>query len=876
VTVLRRISNLFSGSKLQREIERELAAHIEMRIEDNIASGMNPQEARRAALIGFGNPTLMKERTTESDAAMYLVSVWTDARYAIRQLRKSPGYALTAILTLALAIGVNSAVFSLVHAILLRELPFDQPSQVFHLENNAGLSFDFGSHEFKVSFDNAARSFHTIDSAAVYSTSGVNVDWGRGVSERVEATEASAHFLDVLGVKPQLGRGFEPEEDIPGNDQVVLISDAFWRGSLAADPGALGRPIRINGFLFTIIGVLPARMDFPAKTALWTPTIFDSHTYLREGGAFFTSTIVRVKAGVTTDQLRGEFRARALHSSGTAKEQPDAEMPILTPIAAELTRSIRSSLLTLSGAVGFVLLIACANIAGLLLVRTAERRAEFALRAALGAARVRLLGQQLVESTLLALCGGALGILCAHAGLRLLYVFRPAALNAFDRPSIDGTVLAFSAGLAILTGLGFGIVPAWLASREDPVSALKAGVWRATPAGTRLRKALVAGEIGLALVLLIGAGLLLRTMANISKVPLGFDTQGILSFSVSLHGEPYISAETTTLQINSFYSGVLDRLRNLPGVAAVAAISIPPLENGHAEMLLPITPDAPKMQPIPAAPRFASSGYFGVMGIPILKGRDFSLQDTRTSSSVVIVSRDLSDRLWPGQDPIGHKLHCLWYCKQPPTVIGVVAPGRRFGPRSDPLAEYFMDYLQRDWPYMTFLLRTQSDPAALTPAVHHAVAAIDPTQPVYEIETMQQKLNDNESLLRFQLFTLSVFAVFSALLACIGLYGVISSTVTQRTREIGLRIALGAQRSAIQASVLRETAALALAGAGIGILASLALARLLAAILFQTSPHDPLTLGAVSGLLIAIALLAGSIPAYRAASIDPMQALRTE
>jgi putative ABC transport system permease protein len=449
-------------------------------------------------------------------------------------------------------------------------------------------------------------------------------------------------------------------------------------------------------------------------------------------------------------------------------------------------------------------------------------------------------------------------------------------LNAFDRPSIDGTVLAFSAGLAILTGLGFGIVPAWLAGREDPVSALKAGVWRSTPAGARLRKTLVAGEIGLAVVLLIGAGLLLRTMANISKVPLGFDTHGILSFSVSLHGEPYISAETTTLRINSFYSGVLDRLRNLPGVTAVAAISIPPLENGRAEMLLPIIPDDPKVQPVPAAPRFASSGYFGVMGIPILKGRDFSSQDTRTSPSVVIVSRDLSDRLWPGEDPIGRKLHCKWDCEQPPIVIGIVAPGRRFGPRSEPLAEYYMDYLQRDWPYMTFLLRTQGDPAALTPAVSRAVAAIDPTQPVYEIETMQQKLHDNESLLRFQLFTLSVFAVFSVLLACIGLYGVISSTVTQRTREIGLRIALGARRGAIQASVLRETAVLALAGGSMGILASLALGPLLTTILFQMSPRDPLTFGAVTGLLIAIALLAGSIPARRAASVDPVEALRAE
>jgi putative ABC transport system permease protein len=321
---------------------------------------------------------------------------------------------------------------------------------------------------------------------------------------------------------------------------------------------------------------------------------------------------------------------------------------------------------------------------------------------------------------------------------------------------------------------------------------------------------------------------------------------------------------------------VLDRLRALPGVAAAASISIPPLDNGRAEMLLPVTPDVPNAQPVSAAPRFASSRYFDVMGIPILEGRDFSLHDTRTSPAVVIVSRDLADKLWAGQYPIGRKLRCLWYCEQPPTVIGVVAANRRFGPRSDPLAEYYMSYAQRDWPYMTFLLRTDGDPAALAPAVRRAVAAVDPAQPVYQIETMRQKLNDNESLVRFELFTLTVFASLSVLLACIGLYGVISSTVTQRTREIGVRIALGAQRRTIQAGVLRETAALAFLGTAIGLAGSLAVTRILAAQLFGTTPHDPLTLGVVFVLFCAVSFVAGFIPAHRAASVDPMRALRME
>jgi predicted permease len=875
MSIFRRITNLLSRQALQREIEAELASHLEMRIEDNIAAGMDAKQARRSALVSFGSSSAARERTVEADAALALERFAADIRYALRQLLSARGFSITAILTLALAIGVNTSVFTLVHAILLRQLPFDNPERVFHLENglSAGLGFELGTKSVKTAFDSAAHSFQTIDSAAIYATSGVNADWGSGASRRLQATEASAALLDVLGVKPQFGRGFLPNEDIPGNDHVVLIGDNFWRSTLAADPNALGKSIKINGFLFTVVGILPANMDFPAKTDLWTSTIFDEHTPLREGGAFFVYDVVRRKAQVSSEQLNAEFRSRAL---GISPKTTPEDMPALTPIASELTKSIRTTLLLLTGAVALVLLIACANIAGLMLVRAAARRAEFAVRAALGAPRSRLVRQQLIESVLLAVAGGVLGVLVAYGALQSLYLFKPAVLNGFDRPAVDSTVLFFTAVIAILTGIAFGVAPAWLAAHEDPISALKSGAWLAAPSTARLRKALVVAQIGLAFVLLSGAGLLLRTIANLNAVPLGYSTQGILSFSVSLQGAPYVTNEHTTPSIASFYSSVLDRLRTLPGVDAAAAIDLPPLDQGRYDMLLPVTPGNPNEKPVAAAPRFSSPGYFRLMGIPVLEGREFTSADTRTSAPTAIVTRDLADRLWPGENPLGKKLHCFFYCDDPPAVVGVMAPTRHYGPSANILPEFYVSITQHDWRWMTFLVRTQSDPAGLANAARQAVAAVDPALPIYDIQTMRQRLNDSESLVRFELFTLGVFAALATLLAILGLYGVISYTVTQRGRDIGIRIALGASLGNIRASVLCEAALLALAGGTLGLAASIALTRLLAATLFHVSARDPLTLAAIFCAFSTVALLATLIPANRAASIDPIEALRNE
>jgi putative ABC transport system permease protein len=871
MAILRRIANLVRRDRLHREIEAELAAHLAMRTEDNLAAGMSPSEARRNARLRLGNPAVLRERTSHADAALGFVSLWDDIRFALRQFRKAPGYALTAMLTLSLAIGANSAIFSVIRATLLRQLPFDHPERVYlYSGSGAGLDFNFGAKSFEASFNEGARSLHTIDSAAIYASVGVNLAVN-GPSQRIQATETSAHFLDVLGLTPQLGRGFRPDEDIPGKDRVVLLSDHLWHSTFGASPNVVGKTLHVNAMDFTVIGVLPARMDFPSKTDLWTPTIFDEHTYLREGGAFFTSTIVRSKPGVTAAQLRAEFRARELRAHpGTKNSIPDD----ITPIAAELTHSIRSSLLLLFGASSLLLCIACANLAGLALLRGTVRRAEFAMRAALGASRTRILRQLLVESLLISLGGSALGLSIAYAALHLLEWLRPAALIAFDAPTIEPAVLAFNAGVALLSGLIFGILPGWQASRGDPLTALKAGVWRNSRSGSRLRTWLVGAEIAMAAVLLTGTGLLLRTIANLSQTPLGFSTQGILTFSVSLHGAPYELSDNTTPALTGFYTQVLEHLRALPGVVSAAAVSSAPLDT-RADMLLPVYAGNPNSRSA-ASLRFASPGYFATLGMTLVKGRDFNAQDTKTSQRVVIITSDLAGALWPGHDPIGQPLHCVWYCKTPPVVIGTVTPGRRYGPRSGVAREYYLPFSQQDWPYATFVVRTQSNPDALATAIRHAVADVDPAQPVYGVSTMRQRLDDRESLVRFECIALTAFAALSGILAWIGLYGLIAYSVAQRTHEIGLRIALGARRKRILLHVLRESAMVAGTATVLGLLISLAATRLLSATLYGVTAHDPLTILLVTLLLLCASLLASIQPARRAAFVDPMEALRSE
>ncbi|MGB7188493.1 MAG: ABC transporter permease [Acidobacteriaceae bacterium] len=803
--------------------------------------------------------------------------MWNDLKFALRQLRKSPGFTLAAVLTLAIGIGANTAVFSLVHAILLRQLPFNEPARVATLKDYGNLcsvgicSFFASPNDPAGSFHAGENTIHSFSHVAEYSRQSANFS-GSGISaQRLAVTEVSSHFMDVLGVNPLLGRNFQDGEDIPGHDAEMLISYHLWQTAFGGSPAVIGRSIHLNGHLFTVIGVAPQGMSFPEESELWTPTLFDSHLSLRDEGAFMTPTIARLRDGVTMRQ--GQAELDTLYAARN-KQQGAEGRPVLVSIASALTKQIRPALLMLSGAVLLVLLIACANVAGMMLARATDRRAELTIRAALGASRGWLMRQQFVESLALALCGGVAGVVCALGLVRLIYLMRPAALAGFPQPSIELPVLLYTLAVSVATGLLFGIAPAWFAGKQEPGGVLKSGQWRSSRGGSRLHRVLVCSEIALAIVLLTGAGLLIRTMRNLSATPLGFEADHLLTFSITVHGGPYEADGHWTEAVHSFQSRVLEGLRGLPGDMSAAGVNKVPMGKGMG-MLLPLK--STNGTTIATLFRTSTPGYFRTMGIPLLQGRDFAESDGAHAPKVAIISRDLAQKLWPGQSPIGRQLTCPWTCgKSGATVIGVAAPVRNFGARGKFYPAYYLPYNQYDLPNMTFVLLTKQDPRDLIPAVRDVVARVDPSQPIFHLETMRELSTDTESLARMEWFVLSIFGFLALLLAATGIYAMISYTVARRTHEIGLRMALGAERVDIARAVFMDTIRMNLIGAAVGLLGAVWMGRVLQSALYGVSASDPATMVAAVALFLAVSLLAAFVPARRAASIDPMVALRNE
>jgi putative ABC transport system permease protein len=797
-----------------------------------------------------------------------------DLRFALRQLRKSPGFTLTAVLTLALGIGANTAVFSLVNAILLRQLPFKNASRVAALNDglcSIGICLAAEQKNPAGEFharEHALRSFQYV---AEYTAQAANFSAAGAAAMRIPVTEVSSHFLDALGVQPVVGRNFHAEEDLPGQDAVAVISYRLWQSAFQGRADVLGRSIDLNARRFTVIGVAPREVDFPNQSDAWVPTVFDGAMAMREEGAFYTPAIMRLADGVSMQQAQAELTT--LYNANTQPRANRGDPPRLESLAADLTAHLRPTLFMLSGAIALVMLIVCANMAGLMVARASERRTELAVRAALGASRTALMRQQWVESLAIALCGGIGGIACANGLIHVLYSLRSQALSGFPMPSLSTPVLAYTLLLSVLTGLVFGMAPAWLAGRQDPGEALKSGQWRLSAESSRLQRALVVGEIALALVLLAGAGLLIRTMQKMGEIQLGFQTDHLLTFSVTLHGAPYEEKDHSTAAILDFQKRVLEGLRGLPGVMNAAGIDGVPLRNAP-EMLLPAK--SGDGRETVALPRHSTPGYFATMQIPLLEGRDFAESDDESSPKVAVVTRDLADKLWPGREVIGQQLQCLWHCGKGATVIGVVASQRSFGARETAYPIYYLSSRQGDVEAMTFVLRTKMNPDVLEQSARTAVAKVDAKQPVFHVATMDELLDDTESLVRLEKLALSIFAVLAVLLAAIGIYGTIAYTVSRRVGEIGLRMALGAQRENIAQAVLLDSLRLTVLGSAIGMVGALGLGHLLQASVFGISTHDPLTLAIALVVFLSISTLAAWIPARRAASVEPMEALRNE
>jgi putative ABC transport system permease protein len=871
-----RFRSLFRRGCVEGELSDELRFHVEKLTEESFAKGMTPEEARYAALRELGGVDQIKEECRDMRRVNHIENLLQDLRYGLRMLAKNPGFAAVAILTLALGIGANTAIFSVVNTVLLRPLPFKNPSSLvwaterFPATRGAAtvISPDF------IGWKDRNQVFEQID--AFGGGVGANLT-SAGEPARVSVLHVTAGLFTMLGVQPIAGRAFLPAEGKQGQDHVALLNEALWRARFGADPRIVGKTVRLDGDAYTVVGVMPANLRYPAAE-IWTPLALDADFFSPHSPRWHILTVIaRLKSGVSTDRAQSDLQ---LVTEQMDREYPPQAAPFrahvrveVIPLHALLVQNVRSLLLILLGVAGFVLLIACANVASLLLSRGVLRGKEMAVRAALGARRWRLIRQLFTESFLLASAGGVVGVLAGLSLTKILGQLIPSDLS----PDIhlDPLVLAFSTAIAVLAVLVFGFVPAVVASRPDVGEALKEGGLQAGtgPAPYRLRALLVAGEIALSLVLLAGAGLLARSFLRLTQVELGYDPHGVLIATV----DRPLTIDFDSQQHAAFFHDALDRIRNLPGVKDAAITTRHPLRHIINSTMMLNVRGAENFRPPQPIPTCSISGdYFRVMRIRLVKGRAFSDADTSSVQGVVIVNESFARMVFKARDPLAQQISF----GAPPApwreVVGVVADTRDAALEEEPIPEIFVPYLQQPSFSMSFVIRAQPDLQALADAVRHSVESIDKNQPLSDAETLDAAIATSVAPRRFQMLLLGLFALLALALAAVGIYGVVSYSCSQRVHEFGVRMALGAERRDLLGLVIRQGARLALIGVSAGLGGALALTRFLSSMLYDIKPTDPLTLLAVSLLLAAIALLASYIPARRATKVDPMVALRYE
>jgi predicted permease len=799
-----------------------------------------------------------------------------DLRYALRNLAKSPTFTAIALITLALGIGANTAIFSVVNAVLLRALPYAQPDRLVVIGQN-GFTSAPPANFFDWKRDNHA--FENIGAAEAWTPNLTGID----KPEQVIGLHVTSDVFPVLGVKPIMGRTFVPQEDRGGNDREVVLSYGFWQRRFSGSRDAIGQTVSLNGANYTVVGVMPKGFRFApfwvTKAEIWAPLPLDATDRLRNSLRLFA----RLKPGVSLQQARAEM--------ATITARLEAQFPgtnknvTVVPLKEQVVGDIRPALLVLLGAVGFVLLIACANVAHMLLARASARKREIAVRAALGASRARIMRQFLTESAVLALTGGALGVLIAIWGMRVLLASAPSEITHFGTIQIDSSVLMFAFIISVFTGVAFGLAPALQSSAMNLVETLKEGA-RGTSEGAHrgaVRRLLVASEFALAVVLLAGAGLMIRTFAALQAIDPGFNPHHLLTMVVSVAG-----AQDANNNRAAFYEQALDRIRALPGVTSVGAINHLPLAGDVWGI-----PFFIEGQPIPkrgeepyGAYRVVLPGYFQTMNIPILQGRDFQRDDNHTAPKVAIVNQYLAQHYWPGEDAIGKRIS-IGLGGEPSwmTVVGVVTNIVRHDWTDKPGSEYYLPLLQspsylRDQSpfsaYLTIVVRTAGDAAAQTSAVENAIRSLDKTVTLSEVETMEEVVADTNAQPRFYLSLLAAFAGVALVLAAVGIYGVMSHSVSRRTHEMAVRMALGARPAEVMRLVVGESMLLAAVGGAVGLAGALALTPLMKTLLYGVRSGDPATFATVALVLAAVGLLASYIPARRATKVDPMVALRYE
>jgi putative ABC transport system permease protein len=880
---LMRLFGLFHRKRREREFAKELESHLAMHIEDNLRAGMSPEEARRQAFIKLGGVTQAQELYREHGGLPMLEILGQDLRYGIRTLRKQPGFALIAVVTLALGIGATSAIFSVVNAVLLRPLPFPEPDRLmvysaFEQDSRYGrINALTGS--VLVEWRNRCSS--CVQMAAYVEAQRGNLTGG-AEPERVRIARITENLFDTLGVPPLLGRTFLPEEigrpSSGGEDQqnhstVVILSYGLWQRRFGADPSVIGKTVKVEGDVCAVVGVMPEGFKFPDEADAWAPITLDP---MRND----LNIIARLQPRVTPAQAQVELTTLAQRLPQESLQKNRTLHANLIPLQEQIVGDVRSSLLIFLGAVSFVLLIACANVANLLLARAATREKEMAVRAALGASRLRIIRQLLTESLLLALSGGVLGLWLASGILKLLVAFAPQDVPRITAIRIDPWVLGFTLLLSILTGIIFGLAPALQASRLDLNTALKEGGARGTGSGAphRLRSLLVVVEVSLALVLLIGAGLLLKSFTRLRETKLGFNPDRVLTASVALPQADY----PTTAKAKTYVEQSLARLAVRPEVQAVGVVNALPLS--HAGVIiqgsLGVEGESKDHPPVGASKVAVSADYFRALGILLLQGRAFNEHDTADSPGVLIISESLAHQLWPHENALGKRIDVNLPGETWREVVGVVGDVRQSDLNAPLAPAHYEPYSQVSdqsrWflGEITFVIRTTAEPQNFIATLRSELQTVDKELPLHNVATMEQVVALQVTDPRFYTLLLGSFSALALILAAAGIYSVISYSVTQRTHEVGIRLALGARAGDVQRLIVGQGMTLALLGVALGLGGAFAATRLLRGLLYDLSATDPLTFVGVALLLALVALLACWIPARRATKVDPLVALR--
>jgi len=888
--IRKRLAALNLSPTREGEIVEELSQHLEDQYEQIVSRGGSEEEAYQAVLLELKENDLLErelkrvERRVRPEPILMrtenksniLADLGQDLRYGLRMLAKNPRFTTIAVIALALGIGANSAIFSVVNTVLLRPLPYENPERLVMVwEDNSKQGFPRDTPS-PANFMDWRDQNHVFESMAAIVEISFNLT-GAGDPERIDGRRVSASLFSLLGVAPQLGRAFRPEEDRPGGNHVVIISNGLWQRRFGSDPGIIGKPIDLNGESFTIVGVMPRTFQFPTRRdQLWVPIAFDAKE-AGERGNHYLEVIARMKPGVTLSQAQAEMTTIATRLQQQYPKTNTSVGAVVTPLHEHVVGDIKPALLVLLGAVAFVLLIACANVANLLLARAVLRQKEIALRLALGAGRARLIRQFLTESVLLAVFGGGIGLLLSVVGLSVLKRFIPPNISQAHAITIDARVLLFTVLVSLVTGLIFGLAPATQAANFNFNDTLKES-GRDSAAGSRgnrIRGLLVISEVAVSFILLIGAGLLINSFLHLRSVDAGFRAERALTMKIVLPEVRYADKEQRAV----FYRELIRRVETLPGViSAAVATNLPLTESGNSVgiSIEGRADPAPDRVPI-VITRIISPRYFETMGIPLLKGRAFAEEDKAESPAVVVLSEATARRFWPGEDALGKHIKTGPTNSARPwlTVIGVVKDVRQLELVVEPKPQMYLPFTQANFfEPRALVVKTNLEPLSLAAAVRKTVWEVDKDQPVSDIASMENIVSESVARQRFSTLLLGVFAAVALFLAAVGIYGVMSYSVTQRTHEIGIRMALGAQKKDVLKLTIGQGSKLVLTGVAIGLAAAFVLTRVMTSLLFGVSATDPITFVAISFVLIAVAMLASLIPALRATKVDPMFALR--